>query len=298
MTRDPTRLREALRRAPRPLEERQARAYDEEIHPLWGERFANLQLAALEASIGGAVLEVGCGAGAVTAEIVARHRGDGRVVAVDAAPAMLERARARVGSDRQLPIFFRPHDPTERLPFAEETFDLVLGGPALETVADIPATIADLVRVTVPGGRVVVAMPLGGTWGELLDLFAEVLRRPGDLKLVEGETALADYRASMPDGPALVAACERAGLVDVELETTRWELLFRSGREFFYAPLIETGPLPVWRAIAAMGGDVLDIFVRVKDAIDTDYARRPFAVSVIAGRVVGYKPPEVTPVSP
>lgn len=284
-----------MRRAPRPLEERQARAHDDEVQPLWGERFSALQLAALDPVIGGAVLEVGCAAGAMTAVLVERHQGKGRVVAIDESPAMLERARARVRSKGEAPVFFRAQDPSERLPFAEETFDHVLGGPVVATLPDLGAAIADLTRVAAAGGRVIVAMPLAGTWDEPLDLFAEVLQRPGQGEALQAAVvALQEYRAQMPTGEQLAQALEAAGLVDVTIETARWELLFRSGREFFYAPVIESGPLPDWRAIAGRGGDMLEIFVALKEAIDTYYAGQAFAVSVVAGCASGRKPAPTT----
>jgi ubiquinone/menaquinone biosynthesis C-methylase UbiE len=289
MTRDPTRLREAMRRAPRPLEERQARAHDEEIHPAWGEKWEALQLDALGTPISGAILQVGCAAGTMTEVLVERHQGKGRIVAIEESAAMLERARTRVRGRSEAPVFFRNHDPAERLPFAEETFDRVLAGPALGEAPDLDAAVADLVRVAAPGAQVVVALPLAGTWGELLDLFAEVLQRRV-APAPEGTLGpLAEYRAHFPDGERLAGALERAGLIDVRIETARWELLFRSGREFFYAPVIERGPLPAWRAIAAEHGDMLEIFIALKEAIDIYFAGQAFAVSVVAGCAWGHK---------
>ena len=295
MTRDPTRLREAMRRAPRPLEERQARAHDEEVHPLWGARWKALQLGVLPPVLGGAVLEIGCAAGALTASLVERHQGKGRIVAIDESPGMLERARAAVRGRPEAPVFFRNHDAHEKLPFAEETFDHVLAGPGLGEAPDLGVALADLVRVTAAGGQVVVAVPLAGTWDELLDLYAEVLRqrRPkaGAADAAgAGELALQEYRAHLPDGETLAQTLERAGLIDVQIETTRWQLLFRSGREFFYAPVIETGPLPAWRAIAAEQGDMLEIFVALKEAIDIYFAGQAFAVSVVGAVAHGRKP--------
>jgi ubiquinone/menaquinone biosynthesis C-methylase UbiE len=295
MTRDPTRLREAMRRAPRPLEERQARAHDEEIYPLWGERFAAMQEEVLPDSISGAVLELGCAAGALTATLIERHAGKGRIVAIDGSSAMLERARARVQGRQDAPVFFRSHSPAERLPFAEETFDLVLAGPDIGEAEDLDRPLADLARVTAPGGQVIVALPGAGTWQELLDLFADVVQRgaadgPSDVAL-----ALQDYRAQLPDADELGRRMRSAGLVDVSVQTSRWQLLFRSGREFFYAPVIETGPLPAWRAIAALGGEMLQLFVALKEAIDTYYAGQTFAVTVVAVCATGRKPPETKP---
>jgi len=197
------------------------------------------------------------------------------------------------------------------LPFAEETFDLVLSGPSLGAPPLTGAALADLVRVANPGAQVLIATPLAGTWQEPLDLFDEVLRRQGRRV---ARAALDEHRARMPAGAALAQMMEEAGLQEVEIETTRWQLLFRSGREFFYAPLVEGGPLPDWRLIAeeigpaiepvedptepdglpdgasAGGPDAHAIFVAWKDAIDTYFAHQAFAVSVLAGRASGRKP--------
>jgi ubiquinone/menaquinone biosynthesis C-methylase UbiE len=288
-------VRAALRRAPRPLEERQARAHDEEVHPIWGARWEALQLGALPANLSGAVLHLGCAAGNLTEVLVERHQGKGRIVAIEESPALLDRARTRVRGRAEAPVFFRHHEQAERLPFAEESFDHVLAGPRVGDAPDLEAldaAIADLVRVTAPGGQVVLALPLAGTWDELLDLFAEVLRRTPGVGPAEAPAAptLAEYRAHFPDGERLAEALRRAGLVDVQVETSRWQLLFRSGREFFYAPVIEQGPLPAWRAIAADQGDMLGIFISLKDAIDTYFAGQAFVVSVVAGCAVGRKP--------
>jgi ubiquinone/menaquinone biosynthesis C-methylase UbiE len=338
-TRDPTRLREALRRAPKPFEERLARAYEEEIDPLWGARFCQLMLGALPETISGAVLEVGCGTGLLTAELVRRHqagqgngegavagggKNKGRVVALEFVPALLEHARERCrevrpGGDGP-GLFFRPQEEGERLPFAEETFDLVVAGPSLGAPPLTSGALAELVRVANPGAQVLIATPLAGTWQEPLDLFGEVLRQ---LQRGPARAALEEHRARMPEGAALAEMMEQAGLQDVEVETTRWQLLFRSGREFFYAPLVEGGPLPDWRLIAqengpdadpdqkdgeradSAGDDGHEIFVAWKEAIDTYFAHQAFAVSVLAGRASGRKPaarpaeaPEEAPETP
>jgi hypothetical protein len=69
----------------------------------------------------------------------------------------------------------------------------------------------------------------------------------------------------------------------VAVETTHWELVFRTAREFFYAPVIEFGPLARWKTIAGKGPEMQDIFLAVKEGIDTYFSGRAFAVSVVAG---------------
>jgi hypothetical protein len=82
--------------------------------------------------------------------------------------------------------------------------------------------------------------------------------------------------------------------VDVEVEVARWELVFRTGRELLYAPLVETGPLPAWKAIAGRAADMNAVFVSLNDTIDTYSGRAGFSVTVVAGRISGRKQTEGT----
>ena len=137
----------------------------------------------------------------------------------------------------------------------------------------------------------------------MLDLLDEVLLRLGD---EPRRQRLRAHRNAQPDGPALAAAAERMGLTDVQVTVDRWELLFRSGRELFYAPVIEQGPLPAWKAIVAPptgtpGGDaaprpssgsseVQAVFSVLKDTMDTYTAGQAFALTVAGARLTGRKP--------
>jgi hypothetical protein len=76
----------------------------------------------------------------------------------------------------------------------------------------------------------------------------------------------------------------------VDVETTHWELVFRTSREFFYAPVIERGPLRQWKALAGKGPEMQDIFLAVKQAIDTYFGGGPFSVGLVAGLFTGVSP--------
>jgi SAM-dependent methyltransferase len=237
------------------------------------------------------VLEIGCGSGALTAELAERHDGQGRIVALDPSGERLDRGREALGALVGTRVFFRQHDAGARLPFAEETFDLVLAHEGFAGKEPIQRALQELCRLTAPGGRVLAVAPLAGTWGEVLDLMDEALVELGE---AEARRALAAHRAEEKTGAQLMADAEAAGLVDVELEVGRWELVFRTGRELLYAPLVETGPLPAWKAIAGKARDMNAVFVSLNDTIDTYSGRAGFAVSVVAGRVSGRKQTEGT----
>jgi ubiquinone/menaquinone biosynthesis C-methylase UbiE len=273
----------------RARQERFARLYDEEIHPLIGQRLGDLALAAADIRPRAAVLEVGCAAGALTVKIAERLDAAGRVVALEGSTALLELARARVRAAAAVGrrAFFRNHPQGTKLPFAEETFETVLCTFDLSEVEDPEATLADLARVLRPGGQIVIATPLRGTWTEFLDLFREVLVQAERLKAID---ALASYIERMPEADGLARHLEALGMTGVDVAVTHWDLVFRSAREFFYAPVIEHGPLDRWKEV--VGREAMqETFIAIKDTIDTYFAGRAFAVSIYGGRLSARKPP-------
>lgn len=100
------------------------------------------------------VLDVGCGSGAVTRTIARRVAPSGRVIGLDTSAALLKVARelaeeAEIGD----PIDFKVGD-CRSLPFADATFDAVLSATTLCHVPDPGRALAEMVRVTRPGGRI------------------------------------------------------------------------------------------------------------------------------------------------
>jgi len=269
--------------------DRLARVFDQEVYPLFGQRLGEMLLRGTPLRPRASVLEIGCAAGALTGEITHRLGPEGRVVALDASAALLDLARARVRD--QEPVgrraFFRTHTPEARLPFDDASFDFVLANVSLGDLPDPEAAVADWARVARPGGEVVLATPLRGTWGELLDLFREVLVR---LHRDDAMEALDAYLRALPDRDTVVRLFHLAGLRGVTSELDHWDLVFRSAREFFYAPVIEQGPLERWKDVAGRGASMHDVFHQLKQAIDTYFAGRAFSVGVFAGRFAARKP--------
>jgi ubiquinone/menaquinone biosynthesis C-methylase UbiE len=101
---------------------------------------------------GSRVLDVGCGYGADAADIA--HRvGAGSVVGIDLSHTMIEEARRRTGG-RRLDLSFQVADAAE-LPFPDDTFDACRAEAVLEHLTNPGQAVAEMARVTRPGGRVV-----------------------------------------------------------------------------------------------------------------------------------------------
>jgi SAM-dependent methyltransferase len=93
-------------------------------------------------------LDVGCGPGALVAELV-RRLGTEAVVAVDPSPPMVAEARARhPGVDVR-------EGRAEALPFEDASVDVALAQLVLHFVSEPDAALAELRRVVRPGGVVV-----------------------------------------------------------------------------------------------------------------------------------------------
>ena len=267
--------------------EKLARVYEEEVYPLYGQKLADLLTANLVLKPHAHVLQIGCGLGTTTTELLHQTDPDSRFIAVETSQPFIERARANVAAEylgRR--VFFRAHNLEGKLPFAENGFDHVVANVSLAIPASSGSLVSELVRVTKPGGELRLATPLAGTWREFLDVYSDVLVR---LRRHESAAALAAYAKSFPEPEALAMQLEAAGARQVAVETTHWDLVFRTGREFFYAPVIELGPLARWKAIAGKGSEMQDIFLAVKEAIDTYFGGTAFGVSVVAGVFSGTK---------
>jgi ubiquinone/menaquinone biosynthesis C-methylase UbiE len=100
------------------------------------------------------VLDLGCGAGELTAEVAAAGA---VVVGVDVAQAALERARTKCpGLEFRLAPFDGP------LPLEDNSFELVWASEVIEHVADTARWLSEVRRVLAPGGRLLLTTPSHG----------------------------------------------------------------------------------------------------------------------------------------
>jgi ArsR family transcriptional regulator len=99
-----------------------------------------------------AVADLGCGEGYLTIEAA---RWAGRVVAVDRSEVVLERAKALARRRRVSNVIWKRGE-LEKLPIKDATVDVALLSQALHHARDPLRAVAEAVRITVPGGRVLV----------------------------------------------------------------------------------------------------------------------------------------------
>lgn len=103
---------------------------------------------------GDRALDVCCGTGEMTFQARELVGPAGEAVGLDFTPGMLDVAREKLRRLGYRNVTFVEGDALA-MPFANASFQAVTSGFALRNVADIPGMIAEMVRVTAPGGRVV-----------------------------------------------------------------------------------------------------------------------------------------------
>jgi SAM-dependent methyltransferase len=131
-----------------------ASRYDDELWELVpdGDREPPEHLRDFVRSLGRAekALDLGCGDGALTAELQAAQ-----LTAADVSGVALERARRRLGPKARL-VELEPDAP---MPFGDGEFDLVLCAETIEHVRDVQLLLSELRRVLRPGGTLALTTP-------------------------------------------------------------------------------------------------------------------------------------------
>ena len=161
------------------------------------------------------LLDVGCGPASITADLAERVA-PGRVVALDAASGALEAARATLrdrGLSEQVEVTCGD---VMALPFEDASFDVVHAHQVLQHLADPVGALAEMRRVTRPGGIVAVrdAVYSAMTW------FPE----PAGMEQWRSVyMATARANGGEPDaGSRLLSWARAAGFADASASASTW----------------------------------------------------------------------------
>ncbi len=219
-------------------------------------------------------LDVGCGTGALTAELV-RRLGADRVAGCDPAPAQLATARTRLaGVDLRQAA-------AEHLPWADDAFDVALAQLVLHFTSDAERSVAQMRRVVVPGGRVAACV-----WD--FEGGMQMLRAFWDAALTVDPCA-PDELLTMRFGRTgeLTALLAAAGLTDVAEVPLTVHAHYADVEELWSTLLLGIGPA---------GAHLLSLPRDRQDRLRTAYLERlghpqgPFTLSSVARAAVGTVP--------
>jgi ubiquinone/menaquinone biosynthesis C-methylase UbiE len=180
--------------------------------------FARQVAAALDLPPDAQVLDLAAGRGALSRELVGRA---GRMVAVDAAPRMVELLA------RDLPVVESHLMDAAALKFPDATFDLVVAGFAVHILPDPVAAVAEVSRVLRPGGEFAFTIP--GRADGSPDPWPDPLN---DLVLEYRKYRVAD--SDCPPNDADVAELlERAGFTELSRQTLETAIAVPDGETYW-----------------------------------------------------------------
>lgn len=199
-----------------------AEAFDRYVTPqslLFGEQ----ALSPLELGPGRRVLDVAAGSGALS--IPAARRG-ADVTAVDISPAMVEHLAARARAEGLTALEARVGD-GEALDFGDATFDAAVSMNGVSLFPDLQAGLRELVRVTRPGGKVLIVTFGPLQRAEFVAFFLGAVRAT-----VPGSAPPPTDQPTPPfrlaDPATLQRALQEAGVRGVRVETATWDVAFDS----------------------------------------------------------------------
>ena len=181
------------------------------------------------------VLDVGCGPGALTTELV-RRVGAEQVSAVDPSPRFVAALRER------LPQVEVQIAPGESLPHPDDSFDAAVAQLVVSFMRDAPAAATEMRRVVRPGGVVAACMWDARGGMELLSLFWSAANE------LDGTTVDDESRMRYRTPEELRELLEGAGLGDVREELLEVTAGYDDFDDFWSAIDLGVGPIGAYFA--------------------------------------------------
>lgn len=208
-------------------------------------------------------LDVGCGPGALTAQLVERL-GAEAVSAVDPSPSFVAAIGAR------FPEVDTRSGVAEHLPFPDNCFDLALAQLVVPFMTDAVSGLTEMARVTRPGGLVAACVWDHAGRGSPLTTFWRAVRDTDPGARDEAEAA------GTRDGH-LAELCEAAGLTQIEQTTLTVKVRYATFADWWEPFTLGVGPA---------GAYVTQLDVRGREVLRTRCAQllspAPFEVAASA----------------
>jgi SAM-dependent methyltransferase len=172
------------------------------------------------------------------------------------------------------------------LPFPAGAFSHSFAIHPLAAPPERTALLQELARIVAPHGQALVAMPLRGSFVEIIDLLREYALK---YELVELMEAIDKKASARPNDDILKYELESVGFEYVEVDVRARTLRFDGGRDFFEDPVTRLLLMPEFRLGLPLEAhpDLVDPFAYVRDAIDKYWSGGTFELTVSVGVVSG-----------
>ena len=236
-----------------------AEGYDRYVAPQEVE-LANEALRLVGLAQGERFLDVAAGPGGLS---LPAARLGARVLATDWSPAMIERFEARVREEGLQDAAGRVMD-CHALELEDDSFDVAGSQFGVMLVPDQPRALREMVRVTKPGGRVLVIAYGPPAEFETLQVFISALKAVApDFPGLPDDPPPLEFQVADPD--VFRQRLTDAGLKDIRVERTAERPVFASGQEM-WDWVLYGNPIP-GMLVADLTEDQLTRLVRVLDGM-------------------------------
>ena len=223
------------------------------------------------------LIHFGCRTGYPDRGLAIRLSG-ARIYGLDESPAAIELARAKAATMPDMNADYRLFEgyPTS---FNDASFSHTVALHPLAAPEDRAELVTEMARVLAPGGQLVIALPLRGSFGEVADLLRECSLKNDDSGLA---AAVERAMSQRPTVEALSSQLEEMGFHDVDVTLRPATVTFPNGRAFVEDPITRLLLMPEFRKNLATD-DVMRPFQYVRDAIDKYWSEGEFELSVHVG---------------
>jgi len=244
--------------------------YERFFVPLIGEPVAKdlIHLAALRS--GERVLDVACGTGIVARLAAQRVGSNGIVSGVDINPGMLKMARSCVPTNMSIEWH---QASAEDMPLPDEAFDVVMCQLGLEFMPDKLAALAEMRRVLVPGGRLILNVP--GPAPKLFTTLSEAMKR----YISPQASGFVNQVFSLHDTMEIQHIISEAGFHDIALQVNNKLLNLPPSKDFLWQ-YVHSTPLAgmVTQAdeedLAALERDIVEAWQEFEEDGNLRYQQR------------------------
>lgn len=260
-----------------PLDTQQVPVFETFVIPNYLSLFGSLAMEMLLPCEGAVVASLACRSG-YPDTILPEFLPDCRIYGYESSEEALDLARTKSALLRGAVAEYHLVDEPP-FPVADESFSHVVTiHPLVQPTRSIEL-VQEAARLLAPGGQVLYATPLRGSYQEVIDLLREFA-----LKYDAGAVAKAvdAHFANRPTLETFSDLFEQCGLTEVDVDMRLITIPFPSGREFFESPIARLLILPDL-ALSLGLEEMTTPFDYVREAIDRYWSESEFELSVHVG---------------
>ena len=267
-----------------PLSAAEAAIYESLVVPRYIAPFADAAVPLLIPYSPAKVAQLGCRTGYPAALLAGRLPGC-ELTGVDNSPAALQLARTKASllADIRTHHVHAPGLPT---PLRNGGFTHALAIHPAGAQGDYRGILSELFRILAPGGQVVLALPLRGSFASLYDMLREYAVR--DERIRFGD-AIDTAAATRPNPETIVEQCEQAGFDEVDVCLELFAARFEHGREFIEDPISRLVVGPDVRSSLPLADELDPAMNYVAEAVARYWSELEFELRVNIGAISARK---------